>query len=74
MFAVALCREMLELYEVKSVLWAVMLPAIIHFIREFFYTGNTFFSQSAVFIFVSQHTLLLPLVVSNQLIRKVVQI
>jgi hypothetical protein len=44
-----------------------------HFIREFLCMGKTFFSQSAVFIFVNQQTLLLPSVVCNQLIRKVAQ-
>jgi hypothetical protein len=80
MFAVALCQEMLELYEMQHALWTVMLPAIFPFIltkncyiqsRSFFFS---FSLQSAVFIFVSQLTLLVPLVVSDKLIRKVAEV
>jgi hypothetical protein len=42
--------------------------------RIFLYRQEVFFFQSAVFIFVNQQTLLVFLVVSNQLIRKVAQL
>jgi hypothetical protein len=75
MLAVALCQDMLELYELQHALWAMMLPAIFHFIQELLHTVKKYiFFQSAVFIFVNELTLPIPLVVSNQLIRNIAEV